>query len=818
MASSLADHHHMIKREVDHHHHHNSVVHHIHDEEEDIENEENDGDDEEEDTFGQESPVFGHHHHHQHNLRSSTSSRNMYSIPSISITMSSHHPVKRDVNLSASACLDIDITALGTAHHGHNNGHGNKRSNGSNISISGSGHQNNGNNQCMNGQNQRGSRRSSPCHRLRHRSSPSVSLERYCESPSTFLLDTRHAVADFNIGGHSDVDDDDDDCQVDGHDVDDVNVGVGVHHQDDEDEDCVVSNHRHDHQDCINGRSNSRLSEGGEEISLFHSSSVHLVDTMTSAVTCSSTSPMLGGRDVTMVTPSIIESVVSSSVLTPSATNCGQDDEIIVTSEDGRGSSSEVIVSTTEEVMDEEMMSMDHDGDVHVVCGEDVIVVTTSKAGNSCPTSSSTTTSIVGAISCPTPGSSILRNQLLRGSSPSVNHGHGHLGQQMCILKEPPLNHYNSNHGDDDDDEESTFDTNDDSSHLLSHSSVPSSGHSVSMAQRMVPSSCGHQVTSTINPPTILTTSSTSLHPMEPLKVDINQQQISSSASNVGANANINGHGHQQTQSMDIKILPAGLFQLASNLAAVFPPASGSAATSGHQFANCKQQIAIQLLREDGTSIILPITALTRPSTTVPGQQQPQTLSISTAPMVTTTSKPLTNGTTSNVVSTTGSINNGHQNVISSTVNPITTLQKVSTSSSSCPSSTSTSKSVPLKRINGSKNVSNVSTTNAASKVNISMPTSTASTSPSVQSTLSQALLTSMATKSVSTTSLIQSSASSSSSASEHSSERPFKCELCSSTFTRLGNYTRHKKIHSLPTKVTTIFDTFDTFQLFLIL
>ncbi|XP_067131985.1 uncharacterized protein [Centruroides vittatus] len=30
---------------------------------------------------------------------------------------------------------------------------------------------------------------------------------------------------------------------------------------------------------------------------------------------------------------------------------------------------------------------------------------------------------------------------------------------------------------------------------------------------------------------------------------------------------------------------------------------------------------------------------------------------------------------------------------------------------------------------------------------------------------------------------------------------RPFKCELCSATFNRLGNYTRHKKIHTVPTK-----------------
>lgn len=32
---------------------------------------------------------------------------------------------------------------------------------------------------------------------------------------------------------------------------------------------------------------------------------------------------------------------------------------------------------------------------------------------------------------------------------------------------------------------------------------------------------------------------------------------------------------------------------------------------------------------------------------------------------------------------------------------------------------------------------------------------------------------------------------------------QPFRCEHCSSTFTRLGNFTRHKKIHTVPTKVS---------------
>ena len=34
---------------------------------------------------------------------------------------------------------------------------------------------------------------------------------------------------------------------------------------------------------------------------------------------------------------------------------------------------------------------------------------------------------------------------------------------------------------------------------------------------------------------------------------------------------------------------------------------------------------------------------------------------------------------------------------------------------------------------------------------------------------------------------------------------QPFRCEHCNSTFTRLGNFTRHKKIHTVPTKVSII-------------
>ena len=61
-------------------------------------------------------------------------------------------------------------------------------------------------------------------------------------------------------------------------------------------------------------------------------------------------------------------------------------------------------------------------------------------------------------------------------------------------------------------------------------------------------------------------------------------------------------HTSMAAAPLDIKILPAGILQLASNLAAVFPP------TASNGSSVQKQQIAIQLLREDGTSIILPIT------------------------------------------------------------------------------------------------------------------------------------------------------------------------------------------------------------------
>ncbi|RWS15898.1 zinc finger protein-like protein [Dinothrombium tinctorium] len=120
---------------------------------------------------------------------------------------------------------------------------------------------------------------------------------------------------------------------------------------------------------------------------------------------------------------------------------------------------------------------------------------------------------------------------------------------------------------------------------------------------------------------------------------------------------------------LDIKILPTGLLQLAANIAAVFPNST------------MQKQIALQLLREDGTSIIVPIT---------------------------------------------------------------TRANEASIPDASAP-------------------------TNSAE--NIPVESATSSHSLTVENSQNQ------------------------------ETDRPFKCELCNSTFTRLGNYTRHKKIHSLPSK-----------------
>lgn len=148
---------------------------------------------------------------------------------------------------------------------------------------------------------------------------------------------------------------------------------------------------------------------------------------------------------------------------------------------------------------------------------------------------------------------------------------------------------------------------------------------------------------------------------------------------------------------LDIKILPTGLLQLAANLASVFPSST------------IHKQIALQLLREDGTSIIVPIATRDHDSNSlhIPtsiNEQRDQT----------------------NALNVSG-------NLPSQETNSSTTTTTVMTS---------------ISCVNGS-------------------PATT--TGESVQNS---------------------------------DTERPFKCELCNSKFTRLGNYTRHKKIHSLPSKV----------------
>jgi len=172
-------------------------------------------------------------------------------------------------------------------------------------------------------------------------------------------------------------------------------------------------------------------------------------------------------------------------------------------------------------------------------------------------------------------------------------------------------------------------------------------------------------------------------------------------------------------QPLDIKILPAGIIQLASNLA-VFPQQQQNGVKQ-------QQQIALQLVREDGTSIILPLAVGSKAVTTAAGNgQQTATVLISTAPT----------GGQEMVLNTTSFIGNGTAN---------------------------RGKGSKGKGQQGSKE-----TTTSTNGNNNSQDSS--------------------------------STTSESGSSSSHG-DRPFKCELCNSTFTRLGNYTRHKKIHSLPTK-----------------
>ena len=678
------------------------------------------------------SPVFGHHH-----LRSS--SRNLYSIPSISITMSSHHPVKKDVSLSASACLD-DM-----------NGHGGQKRNGiesNNSAIDHGHHQNTSptprhrNLSCLNGRN-------------RHRSSPSTALERYCESPSTFLLDprfdSRHTVSDFP-SGTSDDDEGSNDHTLNG------------------------------------GRSNSRLSEATEEI-LFHSSvlgdSQHL-------------------RDVTVVTPTI-ETVVNTMISSGQGSNVihvhddDQEDEdnsqggvvvgndVVIQTTNGRGSSSEVIVSA------------DEDMEVVVSHGEDVIVTTTTAPSvtmtvlRTCSSSPTTTISSVREekrARTKRVGGSILRSQLLQGSSNTSSHNQ--LVQedddgedQMCILKEPPLNHYNSNQS------------------FVSSDTSPLS--SVSTNSSMVVGSNSHNHKSIVATPAMVTlpgiVSSQNGTPQQ-LQLTISQQQpvTNSSASNpplitslqqtnspsklhdsVPGSGVINITNGQQPQPLDIKILPAGLIQLASNLAAVFP---SSAIQS--------KQIAIQLLREDGTSIILPITTVSRSGQSMTGQ----TMTLSTS-MITGGSPLTKTSVSSNIV--TSQMSGNLSNVVSSS--GLLSSAVVNSTSKSDPSlvSTASSKATGLikscNRSNPSSGLKVVKSTNPA--VNGTLTGVTEGGRGDIV-TPQQTIGTLLA----SVTGSVQSSSAGGATTTTAESDRPFKCELCSSTFTRLGNYTRHKKIHSLPTKV----------------
>lgn len=178
-------------------------------------------------------------------------------------------------------------------------------------------------------------------------------------------------------------------------------------------------------------------------------------------------------------------------------------------------------------------------------------------------------------------------------------------------------------------------------------------------------------------------------------------------------------------------LLPTGLLQLAANIAAVFPS------------SNVQKQVALQLLREDGSSLIVPIVPNRNAAA---GGQQNSAGNLSG---------------NSSAINQDGTNSSMHQ---TSSMPQATQLITISADSLN-------------NLIQGGLNGNVIAT----------ITTGQTATNPTV----------------ISTSLGGQSSASTTSSTTSiaNDQDRPFKCDLCNATFTRLGNFTRHKKIHSLPSK-----------------
>lgn len=175
-------------------------------------------------------------------------------------------------------------------------------------------------------------------------------------------------------------------------------------------------------------------------------------------------------------------------------------------------------------------------------------------------------------------------------------------------------------------------------------------------------------------------------------------------------------------------LLPTGLLQLAANIAAVFPS------------SNVQKQVALQLLREDGSSLIVPIVPARNPA------------------------NQNSNGNLS-----------GNSSAINQDGNASGSMQ------------TSMPQATQLITISADS-LNNLIQGGLNGNVIATITTGQTPTNPTVIST-------SLGPGSSSTTSSTTSIG--------NDQDRPFKCDLCNATFTRLGNFTRHKKIHSLPSKVS---------------
>ncbi|XP_053203929.1 serine-rich adhesin for platelets-like [Panonychus citri] len=233
---------------------------------------------------------------------------------------------------------------------------------------------------------------------------------------------------------------------------------------------------------------------------------------------------------------------------------------------------------------------------------------------------------------------------------------------------------------------------------------------------------------------------------------------------------------------LDIKILPGGLLQFAANVAAVFPSST-----------ILQKQLALQLLREDGTSIILPLTTRSSDSTsaTIASGFSTNNTTNSGLGLTTTTTNHSIHANANNKAATTVSVLGNSGSLIGGAVGRAGSI--VVAGGLGLGSGVTGGSSANLTEI-PTLSTSQISLSNERFEQQSQQQQSQ---SQLIQQQQQQTIGTT--TRDPINSTKLLTSAENPGQTTEI--DRPFKCELCNSTFTRLGNYTRHKKIHSLPSK-----------------